>query len=100
MVNRVIADMLKDKVLVWVNNLALVYMNPPKRKIKKTKNKLRPSDKKKIFLVWISIKKGQAGGFFWYLLFPIACFLYTLLPTPRDTLEFLGKTIIKRNIRY
>ena len=36
-------------------------------------------------------KKKEAGGqIFGYLLFPIACFLYTLLPSPRDTLELLG----------
>ena len=46
---------------------------------------LRPS-LKKTFLVRISLKK-RAGGFFGYLLFPIACFLFTLLPYPRDTLE-------------
>ena len=36
-------------------------------------------------------KKRRAGGFFCYLLFPIACFLYTLLPSPRDALELLIK---------
>ena len=34
------------------------------------------------------------------ILFPIACFLYTLLPSPRDTLELLGQILIKRNITY
>ena len=29
------------------------------------------------------------------LLFPIECFLYTLLPSPRDKLEFLGQILIK-----
>ena len=44
---------------------------------------------------------GRASGFFYYyLLFPIACFLYTLLPSPRDTLELIGQILIKRNIRY
>ena len=33
-------------------------------------------------------------------LFPIARFLYTLLPSPRDTLELLGQMLIKWNIRY
>ena len=64
---------------------------------------IRPSKKTKhMFLVRISIKKRErAGGFFFcYLLFPIACFLYTLLPSPRDTLELLGQILIKRNIRY
>ena len=58
--------------------------------------------KKKMFLVRISIKKKErAGGFFFcYLLFPIACFLYTLLPSSRDTLELLGQILIKRNITY
>ena len=54
-----------------------------------------------MFLVWISIKKG--GGrevFFSYLLFPIACFRYTVLPSPRDKLELLGQILIKRNIRF
>ena len=32
-----------------------------------------------MFLVRISIKKRAGGRFFCYLLFPIACFLYTLL---------------------
>ena len=46
-------------------------------------------------------KKGErAGGSFCYLLFTIACFLYTLLPSPIDTLELLGQILIKRNIRY
>ena len=45
-------------------------------------------------------KKERAGGFFCYLLFPIACFLYTLLPSPRDTLKLLGQILIQRNIRY
>ena len=46
-----------------------------------------------MFLVQISTKKesGQAGFF--------ACFLYTLLPSPRDVLELLGQILIKRNIR-
>jgi len=63
---------------------------------------IRPSKKKKkMFLVRISIKKKrQAGGFFCYLLFRIACFLYTFLPSPRDMLELLGQILIKRNIRY
>ena len=45
-------------------------------------------------------KRERAGGFFCYLLFPIACFLYTLLPSSRDTWELLGQILIKRNIRY
>ena len=53
-----------------------------------------------MFLVRISIKKRAGGRFFFcYLLFPIACFLYTLLPSPRDTLELLGQILIKRSIR-
>ena len=58
--------------------------------------------KKKMFLVGISIKKRGAWAVFFvqYLLFPIVCFLYTLLPSPRDTLELLGQILIKRNIRY
>ena len=48
-----------------------------------------------MFLVRISIKKRRASGFFWYLLFPIAFFLYTALLS----LELLGQTLIKRNIR-
>ena len=57
-----------------------------------TNSGIRPSKKKKMFLVRISIKKKEAGGLlFCYLLFPIACFLYTLLPSPRDTLELLGQ---------
>ena len=33
-------------------------------------------------------------------IFPIACFLSTLLPSPRDTSELLGQILIKRNISY
>ena len=48
-----------------------------------------------MFLLRISIKKRErAGGFYCYLLFLIACFLYTL-PSPRDTLELLGQISIK-----
>ena len=43
---------------------------------------------------------GRAVFFFCYLLFPFACFLHTLLPSPRDTLELLGQILIKRNVRY
>ena len=54
---------------------------------------IRPSKKKHMFLVQISIKKeSRQAGFF-------ACFLYTLLPSPRDALELLGQILIKRNIR-
>ena len=45
-------------------------------------------------------KESGRAGFFCYLLFPIVCFLYTLLPSPRDTLELLRQTLIQRNIRY
>ena len=47
-----------------------------------------------MFLFRISVKEEAGKRFFFffrYLLFPIACFLYTLLPSPRDTLELLGK---------
>ena len=48
-----------------------------------------------------SDKRERAGGvFFVILLFPIAYFLYTLLPSPRDTLELLGQVLTQRNIRY
>ena len=54
---------------------------------------------KHMFLVRISqYKKRERAGVFSYLLFPIASFLYTLLPFPRDTLELLGQILIKRNI--
>ena len=53
-----------------------------------------------MFLVRISIKKKAGGRFFCYLLFPIEYFFYTLLPSPRDTLELLGQILIQRNIRY
>ena len=59
--------------------------------VKKKKDVARPDFYK---------KKGRAGGFFCYLLFPIACLLYRLLPSPRDTLELLGQILIKRNISY
>ena len=42
-------------------------------------------------------ERERAGGFFCYLLFR---FLYTLLPSPRDTLELLSQILIQRNIRY
>ena len=61
---------------------------------------VRPSNKKTCFSSGFLYKRERAGGFFCYLLFPIACFLYTLLPSPRDTLELLGQILIKRNIRY
>ena len=35
-----------------------------------------------------------------FVLFPIDCFLYTLLPSPRDKLEFLGQILIKWSVRY
>ena len=57
--------------------------------------------KKKMVLVRISIKEEASGRFFsCYLLFPIACFLYTSLSSPSDTLELLGQLLIQRNIRY
>ena len=59
----------------------------------------RPSKKKDVSRPEFYKKKRRAV-FFCYLLFPIACFLYTLLPSPRDTLELLGQILIKRNIRY
>ena len=52
------------------------------------------------FLSKKTMEKRAGGRFFCYLLFPIACFLYTLLPSPRDTLELLDQILIKRNIRY
>ena len=61
---------------------------------------LRLSKKKLRFSSGFLQKRERAGGFFCYLLFPIACFLYTLLPSPRNTLELLGQILIKRNIRH
>ena len=65
---------------------------------------IRPR-KKNMFLVRISTKKRAGVRYFFFffffllfltfLLFPIECFLYTLLPYPRDQLEFLGKIFIK-----
>ena len=52
-----------------------------------------------MFLVQICIKKRAGERLFCYLSFPTASFLYTLLPSPRDTLELLGQILIKRN-RY
>ena len=58
--------------------------------------------KKQIFLVRISKQKRAGGRIFFFvisiqtfLLFPIECFLYTLLPFPRDKLEYLGQILIK-----
>lgn len=50
---------------------------------------LRPSKKKKDASRPDFYKKKEAGGRagFFNLLFPVACFLYTLLPSPRDALE-------------
>ena len=45
-------------------------------------------------------KRERAGGFFCHVLFPIACFLYTLLPSPRVMLELLGQILIEQNIRF
>ena len=50
-------------------------------------SRLRPSKKKHVSRPDFYKKRERAGGFFCYLLFPIACFLYTLSPSPRDTLE-------------
>jgi len=61
---------------------------------------MRPIKKKHMFVVRISIKKRAGGRFLCYLLFPVACFLYTLLPSTWETLELLGQILIKRNIRY
>ena len=72
---------------LWVN-LSRIMLG----QVKKKKNHVSRPD---------FYKKGErAGGFFCCLLFPIACFLCTLLPSPRDTLELLGQILIKRNIRY
>ena len=59
-----------------------------------------PSKKKKKMMFLLYKKRGRRAGFCCYLLFPSAFFLYTLLPSPRDTLEFLGQILINRNIRY
>ena len=69
-------------------------------KLTSSANLFRPNKKKNMFFVEFLQKKRRAGGFFCYLLFPIACFLYTLLPSRKDTLELLGKMLIKRNLRY
>ena len=52
-----------------------------------------------MFLVRISIEK-EAGGFF--LLFIISYCMLSLhiITFPRDTLEFSGQILTKRNIRY
>ena len=70
-----------------------------------TSRKLRhPWAKNQMFLVRISLKKRAGGSLFLlfptFLLFPIHCFLYTLLPSPWDKLEFLGQILIKWNVRY
>ena len=61
---------------------------------------LRPSKKKKtsVSRPHFYKKRERAGAFFLSFptfLFPIECFLYTLLPSSRDNLEFLGKILIK-----
>ena len=61
---------------------------------------IRPSKKKNVSRPDFYKKESGRAVFFCYLLFPIACFLYTLLPSPRDTLELLGQILIKQNIRY
>ena len=40
-------------------------------------------------------KKGQAGGFFYYLLFPIACFLY-IITFPQGYVGTLRSNINKK----
>ena len=52
---------------------------------------IRPNKKKKDVSRPDFYKKEAGGRSFFNLLFPIACFLYTLLPSPRDTLELLGQ---------
>ena len=61
---------------------------------------IRPSKKIKDVSRPDFYKKKRRAFFLFFLLFPIACFLYTLLPSPRDTLELLGQILITRNIRY
>ena len=64
------------------------------------KDLIRPSKKKnKCFSSGFLLKRERAGAFFfgtcYFLLFPIGSFLYTLLPSPKDKLEFLGQILIK-----
>ena len=46
------------------------------------------------------VRGGRAVFFVSYYFLLHACFLYTLLPSPRDTLQLLGQILIKRDIRY
>ena len=50
-------------------------------------NTIRPSKKKNVSRPDFYKKGSGQAVFFCYLLFPIACVLYTLLPSPRDTLQ-------------
>ena len=71
-------------------NLSEILPNTENTKEKGGKNgNVRPS-KKKRHVSSLDFYKKRGGRIFGYLLFPIACFLYTLLPSPRDTLELLG----------
>ena len=59
--------------------------------------------KKNMFLVQSSKKKESGRAVFFSFViyyFLLHAFFMTLLPSPRDTLELLGKILIKRNIRY
>ena len=90
------------------HNATRLYEKKKKSKTKRnllTKTKhptviIRPSKKKDVSRPdFYKKKRGGRAGFF-NLLFPLACFLYTLLPSPRTTLELFGQILIKRNFRY
>ena len=69
------------------------------RKITALKFEFRPS-KKNTFLIRISIKKESRRAVFLLFIISYCMLSYTLLPSPRDTLELLGQILIQRNIRY
>ena len=68
---------------------------------KNGKDLIRPSKKKnKCFSSGFLLKRERAGACFffvtcYFLLFPIGSFLYTLLPSSKDKLGFLGQILIK-----
>ena len=61
---------------------------------------VRPSKKKHMFIVRISVKKIAGGRFFLSFIISYCMLSLHIITFPRDTLELLGQILIKRNIIY